>query len=144
MPGVVGPSTGGRCALDFLDQAVVAAAAADAALRSERVGGELEHGPRVVVEAAHERRIDLVGDLRDIEQLAHLREVLGVVVVEVVEQPRRARHHAPGALVIGVERAQRVQLDPAAHLLGEARLVRAQVRLQQLAVGGPALAAAEA
>ena len=62
----------------------------------------------------------------------------------MIEQARRALHHAPGALVVGVERAQRVQLDPAAHLLGEALLVGAQVRLQALAVLGAALGAAEA
>ena len=47
-------------------------------------------------------------------------------------------------VVVGVERAQRVELDPGAHLLGELRLVRAQVGLQALAVLAARLGAAEA
>ena len=38
-------------------------------------------------------------------------EVLGVVGVEAVEQLRRPGHHAPRALVVGVERAQRVLVE---------------------------------
>ena len=45
-----------RRAADLLDQPVVAPAAADARLRAEVGGRELEHGARVVVQAAHERR----------------------------------------------------------------------------------------
>src|SRR3712207_9418588 len=52
-----------RLAAELLDQAVVAPAAADAALGAQRVRGELEHRARVVVEAADERRVDLVGHL---------------------------------------------------------------------------------
>ena len=43
---------------------VVAAAAADAALRAERVAAELEHRARVVVEAAHQARVEHVVDRR--------------------------------------------------------------------------------
>ena len=43
---------------------VVAPAAADAALRAERVGAELEHRARVVVEPAHQPRVELVVDRR--------------------------------------------------------------------------------
>ncbi len=69
---------------ELLDEAVIASTAADTALRAERVGGELEHGPGVVVETAHERRVELVGDAGDVEQLADLREVLGVLWAEVL------------------------------------------------------------
>ena len=55
---------GRRRAAELLDQAVVAAAAADARLRAERVAGELEHRARVVVEPAHERRVELVARRR--------------------------------------------------------------------------------
>ena len=53
-----------RLAAELLEQAVVAAAAADRALRAEAVGDPLEHGEVVVVEAAHQARIDAVGDAR--------------------------------------------------------------------------------
>ena len=58
----------------------------------------------------------------------------GVVGVEVVEQPRGARHHALRARVVGVERAQRVEVDALADLARQVVGVRAQVLLQVLAV----------
>ncbi len=80
-PGSAGPA-------ELLDQAVVAAAAAERVLRAERAGSELEHRARVVVEPAHERRVDLVAEARVVEQRPHRREVLGVLGGEPVEQPR--------------------------------------------------------
>ena len=52
----------------------------------------------------------------------------------MVEQARGALHHTACAGVVGVEGSQRIQLDPASHLLGELSFVLAQVRLQALAV----------
>ena len=49
---------------ELLDQAVVAAAAADLRLGAERVADEGEDRARVVVEAADQGRVDLVGDRR--------------------------------------------------------------------------------
>ena len=59
-----GPAHAGRGRpAEPLDQAVVAPATGHAALRPQRVGGELEHGARVIVQAAHERGVDLVGEI---------------------------------------------------------------------------------
>ena len=93
------PDPRGRPAAELLEQAVVTTAAADARLGAERVGDELEHRSRVVVKTTDERRIELVGDPRVVEQLAHAREVLGVVVGEAVKQQRRRAHRLPRALV---------------------------------------------
>ena len=46
--------------------------------------------------------------------------------------------------MVGVEGAQRVDVDPLAHVLGELALVGAQVRLQLLEIGAPRLQRAEA
>ena len=55
-------------AAKLFDQPVVAAAAARGVLgRLERGGFEFERGAGVVVEAAHERRVDVVGDARRVE-----------------------------------------------------------------------------
>ena len=54
------PTAGARLAAELLDQRVVAAAAADRALRAEPVGDPLEHGEVVVVHAAHQARVDAV------------------------------------------------------------------------------------
>ena len=104
-----------RRAAELLDQAVVAAAAADARLRAERVGGELEHGPRVVVEAAHERRIELVAEARH-------RRAARARAVKCSASSGASRSSSVGASLIvsrvrgvaGVERAHRVQVDPRA------------------------------
>jgi len=49
-------------AAELLDQAVVAAAAADLRLGAEAVADEGEDRPRVVVEAAHQGAVEGVGD----------------------------------------------------------------------------------
>ncbi len=61
----------GRAA-DLLHEPVVAAAAADAALRAKRRRAELEDGARVVVQAAHERLVELVRHARRLEECLHL------------------------------------------------------------------------
>ena len=48
-----------RLAADLLDQAVVAAAGAHRALRAEPVGHPFEHGAVVIVQPAHQARIDV-------------------------------------------------------------------------------------
>src|SRR6202043_3118543 len=70
-------------AAQLLDEAVISSSAADAALGSKRVGGELEHRPCVVVQAPHQRRIDLVWNVRCVEQRAYLSEVLRVLIAEM-------------------------------------------------------------
>ena len=70
--------------------------------------------------------------------------MLGVLRSESLEQPRCAGHHPAGAGIDRVERPQRVQIDPAANLLGEPVLVGTQVALELGAVLGPRLGLAEA
>ncbi len=70
--------------------------------------------------------------------------MLAVLGAEAVDQPRRLGHHRAGALVVGVERAQRVGFEPPAHLLRQLFLARAQVVAQLVQVGGPRLGRAEA
>ena len=77
---------------ELLDQAVVAAAAADLRLGAERVADEGEDRPRVVVEAADQGRVDLVGDPGRVEQRPHLGEVLGVLALE---RARRSSARSP-------------------------------------------------
>ena len=63
-------------AAHLLDQLVVATAAADAVLRGvERLAAELERGARVVVEPAHEPRVDLVRDPEAVEAVLDRLEV---------------------------------------------------------------------
>ena len=134
------PGVGG--AAELLDQPVVAAAAADAALGAQRARLELEHRARVVVQAAHERGVDLVGHVGGVEQRAHGREVLEVVVGRGGRAG--AARSAMTSRVPGwsVSKA-RSGLRSMRSRTSRARLVLvgAQVGLQLLAVGGARLRA---
>jgi hypothetical protein len=116
---------GCRRAAELLDEPVVAPASAERGLGAQPLGHELEHGARVVVEAADQRRIDLILETRRVEQGADLPEVLGVLRRDPVDQPRSVCHHRLGAGVVRVEGAQRILLEPGAHLLGQLPLARA-------------------
>ena len=85
-----------RRAAQLLDQAVVAAAAAERRLRPQALGLELEHRARVVVEPAHERGIDLVGHPGLVEQRPHLGEVLRVLRGQPVDAGAARRPSPPG------------------------------------------------
>ena len=84
---------GRRPAAEQLDQAVVAAAAAERLLLALAAGDvELERGPGVVVEAADEPRLQPVRDAERVEVRADGREVLGAGVAQAVGDlaaPRR-------------------------------------------------------
>ncbi len=125
---------GRRRATELGDQPVVAPTAAEGALGTQPRGLELEQRARVVVEPAHERRVDLVGDARVVEQRAHGREVLGVLGAQALEQPRCPLHHRARTGMVGVEGAQRVGIEPPAHLLRELLGVGAQVGAQLVEV----------
>ena len=118
-----------------LHQPVVAAAAPDRALGAEAVARELEDGHRVVVEAAHERRVLLVRDPQPVQRPEHGRAVCLGGRRQVVEQRRRPAHDLGDARVLGVEQAQRVVAHARAGVLVERVEVVLQVAHQQLAVG---------
>ena len=70
---------GGVRAAELFDQAVVAAAGEDGALRAELVGDEFERGVAVIIEPAHEVRGEFVGDPGGVEPGADLaEEILGL------------------------------------------------------------------
>ena len=139
-----GPAHAGRRrAAEQLDEAVVAPAARHAGLRAQRVGGELEDRARVVVDAAHERAVELPVDPGHAQARADLVEVLAILGAERVQQQRRVAHDLLGAGVLGVEGAQRVEVDAVAHVGAEAVGVLAQVGREALAVLGARVEAAE-
>ena len=113
MPGVGRPAEG-------LDQAVVAAAAADGALGAEAVAGELEDRHRVVVEAAHQGRVLLVGDPEAGRGPSSTRSRCASAAGERWSSSVGApRHDLGDARVLGVEQAQRVVAHARAGVLVE-------------------------
>ena len=123
--------TRGRRTAHLLGQLVEAPAAADRVLgRVERVADELEGGARVVVEAAHEARRELVLDAELREPLLHALEVRLGLVAEVLGELRRPLDHVLPVFALRVEEPQRVLLDPLAELVAEGGGVVEQVLRQ--------------
>ncbi len=99
---------------DGLGQPVVAPTPADGVLRrGERRRRELEGGAGVVVEAAHQTRLEPVGHAELVEAVAHPGQVGGTGVVEVVGDPRRPLGHGPALGALAVEDPQGIDGDSA-------------------------------
>ena len=94
---------GRRRPTDRLDQAVVAAAAADRGVDVLLGPDELEGRARVVVEAAHERRVEDVPHPVRVEVRPDGVEVLAAGVAERVADLRRVRERGENLLVLDVE-----------------------------------------
>ena len=128
-----------RLAAEELDQAVVPTAAAERLLLALRAGDvELERGPRVVVEAADEARLEAVRDAQRVEvgadaakcsaQASHSRSVMRGAAALSVGHRR----------VLGVEQAQDVAFQSVALDRRQRSHVVAVVRGQLRDVGRPA------
>ena len=91
---------------------VVAAAAADGALRAEHARGDLEDRALVVVEAAHDPRIDDVRDAGQIEIRFERVEMLAARRRTERFERRRGRDERQVGRILAVEHAQRIALEP--------------------------------
>ena len=100
-------------AAQLLEQAVVASAPGDRALRPQPVGDPLEHGPIVIVEAAHEPRVDLERDAAVREEPLQAVEMGARLGAEPLDELRRAPDQFLHVRILGVEDAQRIRVQPA-------------------------------
>ena len=136
------PDAGRVRPAELLRQAVVAAAAAQGALRAALGPDELPGGARVVVEAADERRHHLVAHPVGIEIAPHLGEVLAARIAERVPDRRRLAQDLlhcrwlPGDVV---ERAEGVARRLLAGGLVELAGVLLEPGPQPVEIGGPAV-----
>ena len=126
-----------RLAAQLRDQAVVAAAGAHRTLRAELGRQPLENGVRVVVEPAHQARVEHVADAHGVEMPAQPLEVLARLLVEVLGQHRRAGDHVLQLRILAVENAQRIAFEAPQAVGIEARLVRREVFDQLFAIDAP-------
>ena len=139
------PDARRRRAAQQLDEPVIAAAAAERlllALGARAV--ELEGGPRVVVEAADERRIEGRRDPDRGKMRLHPLEVGRAGVAKELADPRRARDERGHPLILGVEQPERVRGEPLAFGGRQVGLVVAEVRGQPCDVGRAACSVADA
>ena len=93
---------------DLFDEAIIATAAADCALRSERWILDLESGIRIVVEPAHELRVNGVGDSNSCEVGFQSFELLVATLAEIVRDDRRTDSRCFAALFLAVEKTKRI------------------------------------
>src|SRR5690606_14123312 len=121
-------------AAELLDEPIVASAGADRALRAEPVRDPLEDRARVVIEPAHEPRVDLVLDPGVLEQPPQPLEVLARPLVEVLGDDRRVPDEFLHLGVLAVEDAQRIALEPAAAVLVEPVVMRREIADEDLLV----------
>ncbi len=101
----------GRTA-QLTDKPVVATTAADRRLGSQLVAGDLEGGVAVVIEAAHQARIEPEGKPQILQAATHPLEALVALGAEGIVQIRCPGQQRLGVGVLGIKDAQRVALQP--------------------------------
>ena len=119
------PTAGGHRAAHFGHQPVVAAAGHDGALGAELGGDELEGGVAVVVEAADDARVLAERDAEADQVFLQLLVEAAGGVGQVGVDGRRLGDDAAVGLVLAVEDAHRVAVEPAQAVFRQAaRCVR--------------------
>src|ERR1700737_1183343 len=120
------------------------APARELALRAKAGSGDrLVSGPRVVVQAAGELRIDDERDPEPLQHLLHPGEVDLAGLAEELLHLRRGRRDLLAFRVLAVEDADGIGLDPLLAILAQLRRPRTQVGLQGLAILRPAARVSE-
>ena len=117
--------TPGSLPAELRDEPIVAAAGAHRILGAQRIGNPFEYRAGVVIEPAHQARIDRVGDPDRGQRGAQYVEVRARFGVEVVRQQRRARDElaaSPGSCCPGC--AADCRQTPAAVLVERASCAR--------------------
>ena len=96
----------------LLHETVIAPAADHRSLGAQPIGHELEGGMAVVVESTDDARIDPAGNRQGIETAEHPVKKPARVVAQVIEDDRRIVDKHPVVLVLRIENAQRIALEP--------------------------------
>ena len=97
----------------------------------------------VIVQPAHQPRVQLVADVESLEAVGHGGKEIAALLVQIFTEARRLGHQRAVALVLGIEDAQRVALQPLAAVGGELLLMRLEIADQGGAIGRAALAIAQ-
>ena len=140
-----GPADGRRrFAAEFGKEAVVAPAAADGALRAEALGDEFKNGEVVVVQPAHEARVDAPRHASGVQHLLHGAQVRLRCLAQMVHEARGGFHQRLHGGVFGVQNAQRVGVEAARGVFVQLAFVRFKVGDKGGAVLAALLGLAEA
>ena len=115
------PTPGVGRAAQLLGQTVVATAAAERALRADHGRPDLPDRARVVVQSAHQARVDRVRDARRLQMVEPALEVHAALVAQVIGAVRRALEHGLALGPLFVQQAQRIGLESPLAVLAQAR-----------------------
>jgi hypothetical protein len=124
-------------------QPVIAPAAQNRALGTEVMGYELEGGMTIIIEPAHEPRIEAIGDPERIEPGTHLGKEVARFRRQEFREGRRSGIDAFVALILRIENAQRILFEPAQTVFGQGGTVAGVVVDQRRAIGMAARRVAE-
>ncbi|MPM83045.1 hypothetical protein SDC9_130108 [bioreactor metagenome] len=115
---------------DLLHKPVISSAAADRALGADAIRGDLKHGLGVIIQSAHQPRVDDIANPHAVKQLEQVLLVILALVTEIVADDRRAVCDLLAAFNLAIQHAKRVGFQ--AHLAGftEFVIVPAQVALE--------------
>ncbi len=133
-----------RLAAELADQPIVAATGADGTLGAELVGDPLEYRAAVIVQPAHQLRIDLIGDADGIESRLESFEMSARLLVEEIGERRRIRQQCLGLRILAVEDAQRVGCQAPLAVFVELVETLLQVGNQRVAIDRTGFAGAQA
>ncbi len=133
-----------RLAAELADQPVIAATGADGTLGAELVGDPLEYRAAVIVQPAHQLRIDLIGDADGIESRLESFEMSARLLVEEIGERRRIRQQRLGLRILAVEDAQRVGRQAPLAVFVELVETLLQVGNQRVAIDRTGFAGAQA
>ena len=125
-------------------QPIVAASPAYGAGVAIAVGDDLKHGFRVIIQAPHDERIDLIGDFRRIKAAFQLRKVAVAIVTQAVEDTRRTRGDFLAALFLTVEDAKGVFFKARFAGIAKRVVALAEIFLELFVVRRAAYGAADA
>ena len=95
----------------LLNQPVIASAAAHG---QPVVGDKFEHGAGVIVESAHDVRIDGERQLRRRKTILDRLKMVAAVVAKIIEYHRRVRRDGGAGRGFAIENTHRVALQPIA------------------------------
>ncbi len=119
-----------RLTAKLFDQRIVAAAGRNRALRAKLVGHPLEHGQIVIIETAHETRIDRKRNVVRLQNALQAFEVRARFFAEKIDQLGRILRDFLHGRIFRVEHAQRVRVQTALRLFVEHVHVLFEVRDQ--------------
>lgn len=119
-----------RLAAKLFDQRIVTAAGCHCTLRAKLVGHPFEHGQIVIIETAHETRVDRERNVVRLQNALQAFEVRARFFAEKIDQLRRVLRDFLHRRILRVEHAQRVRVQAALCLLVEHVHVLFEVRDQ--------------